>query len=46
MLHPSRPQLRALGESTNQLIQKLFGANLEVKWVTAIFDADVEKLNG
>lgn len=37
MLHPSRPQLRTLGESTNQLIQKLFSADLKVKRVTAIF---------
>lgn len=46
MLHPSGPQLRTLGESTNQLIQKLLGADLEVEGVPAVLDADVEELEG
>jgi hypothetical protein len=35
---------RALGKSTNKFIEEFFGAYLEVKSVTTVFDADVEEL--
>lgn len=35
---------RALGETTNELVEELLGADLEVEWVAAVLDADVEEL--
>lgn len=34
----------ALGETTNELVEELLGADLEVKRVAAVLDADVEEL--
>jgi hypothetical protein len=44
MLDPSGPQRRPFGEAADQLIQKLLGANLEVKGVSAVLDTYVQKL--
>ena len=38
------PQSGPLGKAADELIEEFFGANLELEWVTAVFDADVEKL--
>lgn len=37
---------RPLGESSNKLVQKLLGTNLELKWVSAILDTYIEKAQG
>jgi hypothetical protein len=44
VLHPGGPHWRSFGETTNQLIEKLLCTDLQVERITAIFDADVEKL--
>lgn len=37
---------RALGETANELIEKLLGADLEVERVAAVLNADIEELQG
>lgn len=44
MLDPRGPHGRPFREAPDQFIQELFRANLEMKWVSAVFDADVQKL--
>jgi hypothetical protein len=34
----------SLGKSTDQLIQKILGTDLEMEWIAAVLDADVEEL--
>lgn len=45
MLDARGPHWRPLGKPPDQFIQKLFCADLEVKGVSAVLDADVEELN-
>ena len=45
MLDPGRPHWGPFGEPAHQLIQELFGADLEMKWVSAILDTDIEQLD-
>lgn len=44
MLDPRRPHWRPFGEPPHQLIQELFGADLKLERVSAVFDANVEQL--
>ena len=34
----------ALGEPSDKLVEKLLGGDLEVEWVAAVLNADVEEL--
>ena len=45
MLDPRSPDRWPFGEPPYQLIQELFGADLEMKWVSAILDTDIEQLD-
>lgn len=42
MLHPGGPHRRPLGESADQFIQELLCTDLEMEWISAVLDADVE----
>lgn len=35
---------RTFGETADKLVEKVLGTNLEMKWVSAVFDANVEEL--
>ena len=37
---------RALRETADELVEELFGADLEVEWIAAVLDADIEELCG
>jgi len=43
-LHACRSDWGTFGESADQLVEELLGADLEVEGVAAILDADVEEL--
>lgn len=43
-LDSSCPDRWPLGKPAHQLIEKIFGANLEMKWVTAVLDTDIEQI--
>ena len=45
MLDPRSPDRWPFGEPPYQLIQELFGTDLEMKWVSAILDTDIEQLD-
>lgn len=45
MLDPRGPDRWPFGKPPYQLIQELFGADLEMKWVSAILDTDIEQLD-
>ena len=44
MLDPGRPHWGPFGEPAHQLIQELFGADLKLKRISAILDANIEQL--
>lgn len=44
VLHARRVHGRAFGEAAHELVEELLGADLEVEWVTAVLDADIEEL--
>lgn len=44
VLRSRRPQRRPLGEPPHQIIEKLLCADLQLEWIPAVLDADVEKL--
>lgn len=45
-LHPTVTDRRPLGEPTDELIEKLLGADLQVERVAAVFNAEVEQAEG
>lgn len=45
-LHPAEADRRALGEATDELVEELLGADLQLEGVAAVLDADVEQVEG
>ena len=45
MLDPGSPDRWPFGKPPYQLIQELFGADLEMEWVSAVLDTDIEQLD-
>lgn len=45
-LHPSRADRGSLGKAADELVEEFLGADLQVKGVAAVLDADVEKVQG
>lgn len=43
-LHAGRPDGGSLREPSDQLIEELLGADLQVEWIAAVLDADVEQV--
>ena len=44
-LNSRRSDRRSLGKSAYKLVQELFSADLEVKWVATILDTNIEELD-
>lgn len=45
-LHPAEADRRTLGEAADELVEELFGANLQLKGVATVLDADIEQVEG
>jgi hypothetical protein len=44
ILYASRMHGRSFGEASDELVEELLGADLKMKRVSAVFDANVEQL--
>lgn len=45
-LHPAEADRRALGEATDELVEELFGADLQLEGVATVLNTDVQQVQG